>query len=158
MQCGIVFQVNWPLGRRERFVQKAALALAQPPAGQQGTKQALWRKWNGGKKKNKKTDEIFPISEANRLLSPSLADVCGWLLLFDGANLNIPPVPWDCGLCLSERDNIQKEDCVHILCHLIMTFRRTYSSQIHDVVVIAPFWRNTINCVMRAWLNHQSSA
>lgn len=51
--------------------------------------------------KNKK-DETFPISEANRLLSPSLADVCRRLLLFDGANLNILLVPWDCCLCLSE--------------------------------------------------------
>lgn len=96
------------LGRQERFVQKGALVFAQPPTGQQGTKQALWRKWNGEEKKKKQIDEIFPISEANRLLSPSLADVCGWLLLFDGANLNILPVPWDCCLCLSECDNTQK--------------------------------------------------
>lgn len=122
-----------------------------------GHKTSSLKKMKWGREK--KTDEIFPISEANRLLSPSLADVCGWLLLFDGANLNIPPVPWDCCLCLSGRDNTQKEDCFHILCHLIMTFRRTYSSQIHDVVVvIAPFWRNTINCAIRAWLNHQSGA
>lgn len=68
-------------------------------------------------------DENFPISEANRLLPPSLADVRGWLLLFDGANLNIPPVPLDSCLLLSKCDNMEKEDCFHILWHPIMTFR-----------------------------------
>lgn len=68
-------------------------------------------------------NENFPISEANRQLSPSLADVRGWLLLFDGANLNIPPVPLDSCLLLSECDNMQKEDCFQILWHPIMTFR-----------------------------------
>lgn len=68
-------------------------------------------------------NENFPISEANRLLSPSLADVRGWLLLFDGANLNIPPVPLDSCLLLSKCDNMEKEDCFQILWHPIMTFR-----------------------------------
>lgn len=95
------------------------------PAGQQNTAQALAEENEMGKKK--KRNEIFLISEANRLLSPSAADARGWLLLFDVANLNIPPLPWDCCLCLSECNNTQKEDCFQILGHPIMTFRGTYT-------------------------------
>lgn len=51
MQRGIIFQINWPPRTSyKRFVQKAVLVFAQPPAGQQGTKQAVCRKWNRGKK------------------------------------------------------------------------------------------------------------
>lgn len=76
-------------------------------------KKTKWKEGGG--------NENFPISEANRQLSPSLVDIRGWLLLFDGANLNIPPVDLDSCLLLSKCDNMQKEDCFQILWNPIMT-------------------------------------
>lgn len=145
MRRGITFQINWPLGRRERFGQKAVLVLVQTSrwSTEHNTK-SFRRKLNGRRVGGMR---ISQYQKQTDCFLPHLQTYVGGYCCLMG-------LIWIFRLCLWNKcDNMQKKDCFEILWNPIMTIggKKNYMCQI---LLFYSFLQSIVHFT-RVWL-HQT--